>query len=285
MENEDDFMNFNQQFNEISQLIRNKSDSHDTSNILKLKHASSSTEPKEVVAVEDAPQLKTFTLESAYQQIGGFGRFQIFAMFIFCVIRNMGQYQVYGFGLAMEPQKYDCKRANDTDWQSCDVSKICEDKANMLQDLQVKEVGAAGERGGGDLEYRLSTDEETFIENWYYKLDLQCESTTNINKILSFYFIGYGLGFIFFFFPNRFGRKKSMIFALFFQNIGCALSLFSDVILVKQVGFFMQGFFHMKSTLSFNYLAEFMPQRRKVLSTTALTAFDASTLLFASAYL
>lgn len=127
-------------------------------------------------------------------------------------------------------------------------------------------------------------DEQSII-NWQVTLDLACEDLNEVNQALSYYFIGYGLGFIFFFFPDAFGKRNSMIFAIITQQIGCTLSLFATDLKIKSIGLFLQGFFHLKTTLSYNYVTEFMPEEKKVLASTLMTAFDSSTLLFLSIYL
>ena len=68
---------------------------------------------------------------------------------------------------------------------------------------------------------------------------------------------------MFFFLPDSYGRRKSMLFSLFFFTLGSSLTVFGQTMLLKKIGFAMQGFFHLKITLSFTYLVEFLPERFK----------------------
>ena len=57
--------------------------------------------------------LKAFTLNSVFDQIGGFGKFQVLSLIIFSFIRNFGSYPLYLFGLSVEPQEFNCAFAGD----------------------------------------------------------------------------------------------------------------------------------------------------------------------------
>ena len=57
---------------------------------------------------------KVFTLNSAYEQIGGFGLLQILALISLTLIRNFGSVNVYIFGISTAAMKYLC-RSNEKD--------------------------------------------------------------------------------------------------------------------------------------------------------------------------
>ena len=76
-----------------------------------------------------------------------------------------------------------------------------------------------------------------------------------------------------------------MIFAVITQNFGCFLCLYGPTMLIKRAGLFLQGFFHIKTTLAYTYSTELMPENKKVLATTLLTACDAITLMVINLYL
>ena len=71
-----------------------------------------------------------------------------------------------------------------------------------------------------------------------------------------------------------------MIFAVITNQIGCTLTIFSHNFNLICLGFFLQGMFHLKTTVAFTYIGELMPENRKVLATTMLTAVDSSVLLW-----
>jgi hypothetical protein len=54
-------------------------------------------------------QRSTFSIDSAYHYIGGFGRFQAVALFCLIWLRNAGMYFVYGFGFLTLNQTYLCR--------------------------------------------------------------------------------------------------------------------------------------------------------------------------------
>ena len=72
--------------------------------------------------------LKAFTLNSVFDQIGGFGKFQVLTLIIFAFIRNFGSYPLYLFGLSVEPQEYVCAFAVDDqefNLEPCSIEHIC----------------------------------------------------------------------------------------------------------------------------------------------------------------
>jgi len=49
-----------------------------------------------------------FTMDSAFDKIGGFGRFQFFSLILLVLIRNFGMFQQYGYAVLVAPQVYSC---------------------------------------------------------------------------------------------------------------------------------------------------------------------------------
>jgi MFS family permease len=171
-----------------------------------------------------------------------------------------------------------CRDKTNPNWRHCSYEDICFEKDRIF--LKIGEETLTNK----SLEYRQSQEGQWFV-NWFVNLDRLCYSKSENNSALSYYFIGYGVGFIFFFLPNAYGRKKSMTFAVLFQHLGCYISLYSPTLETRKIGFFMQGFFHLKTTLSYSYCGDFIPERYKVLSTTVIVAFDSASVGFMNAYL
>ena len=97
--------------------------------------------------LESAPCQK-FTVDSVYEQIGGFGRFQLLALVLLTIIRNSGFACVYGYAMATEVPKYLCKEG-EKDWEACSRATIC---------------------SGGkatDFQYKLDRSDDEFFENWF----------------------------------------------------------------------------------------------------------------------
>jgi MFS family permease len=110
-------------------------------------------------------------------------------------------------------------------------------------------------------------------------MKLFCIDKADYNQIGSMYFIGYGIGVIFFFLPDLIGRKKTMIYILPLYVLSCYVSIFKDTLFYKKLGFFLQGLFHIKISLSYTSIFELVPERKKVLCSTLLSAWDGSTIL------
>ena len=94
-------------------------------------------------------------------------------------------------------------------------------------------------------------EDAEYFDNWYLSLNLICKDKSQSSIIGSSYFIGYFLGSIFFFMPDMFGRKGAFNIVMPVYILSCYFSLFSKSIELKILGFFLQGFFHIKTTLSY----------------------------------
>ena len=86
-----------------------------------------------------------------------------------------------------------------------------------------------------------------------------------VNSGASLYFIGYAVGYIFFFMPDAFGRRKAMLFQLFFSIIAVGLLTFGDTMFEKSLGFFIKGVTHLTITTSLTHCTELLCDRHKVL--------------------
>ena len=69
--------------------------------------------------------LKVFTLNSAYEQIGGFGIFQVIATLCLIFIRNFGTANIYMFGLSTAVWDYVCRASDNDPWKTCSREIIC----------------------------------------------------------------------------------------------------------------------------------------------------------------
>ena len=87
-----------------------------------------------------------------------------------------------------------------------------------------------------------------------------CEDLVEVNKAGSLYFIGYGVGAVFFFLPDTLGRKGTMKMILPLYILCCYLSLFPMNMEVRTLGFFLQGLFHLKISTSYTHILELVPE-------------------------
>lgn len=197
------------------------------------------------VPVESAGEIKAFTLNSAYEQIGGFGRFQFLVVIIFSLLRNSAQWPVYLFGMSMEPQEYLCREKPEDAFDFCSTTFICSKRA-------------AHEK----IEFKPLDGTNYFFDNLYVQYDLMCTPSSAYNSIGSFYFVGYGIGAMFFFLPDAFGRKNVMSIFMTFIMMATYMSSFAGMGYMR-LGFFLIGFFHLKISLSYTYAAELVPEVSK----------------------
>ena len=82
-------------------------------------------------------------------------------------------------------------------------------------------------------------------------MNLICKDKSQYSIIGSSYFVGFFVGSIFFFLPDMFGRKGTFNRVMPFYILSCYFSLFSKSIELKILGYFLQGFFHIKTSLSY----------------------------------
>lgn len=101
-----------------------------------------------------------------------------------------------------------------------------------------------------------------------------CESPGLIKSIASFYFLGYTCGSTLFVLPNLIGRKKAMTVSVFMALVSTALLIYGDSINIKMIGFFIQGYFHIKLTLVFPYCSDFVENRHKQIVVTLINVMD-----------
>ena len=53
--------------------------------------------------------MQLFTLNDAYEHVGGFGRFQVIALILLGMLRELGQFHLQAFALlVMPPESYHC---------------------------------------------------------------------------------------------------------------------------------------------------------------------------------
>jgi hypothetical protein len=88
-------------------------------------------------------------------------------------------------------------------------------------------------------EYRQDKSIEDHVVNWFVTMDLMCLPEIEYTIIPSFFFIGYGIGIMFFLTPELLGRKKAMNFSIPPLLISICLVIYSKNITVMKVGFFM----------------------------------------------
>ena len=120
--------------------------------------------------------------------------------------------------------------------------------------------------------------------NWYVTMDLVCVDPQAYNGVASYFFVGYLVGVILFWMPDRLGRRATISILLPNVLLSCACAIFGDTMFIKSVGYFFLGFFHMKISLSFTYAIELVPNNYKSTMTTIIAAGDAASPLLSGFY-
>lgn len=91
------------------------------------------------------------------------------------------------------------------------------------------------------------------------------------------YYIGFGLGLMFFFLPDLMGRRGALQISLTVFCVAGYFSVFSTSLSLKAFGFLMQGIFHVKFVTCIVQMNEFTPAANRVLSMTIITCVDSMT--------
>ena len=77
------------------------------------------------------------------------------------------------------------------------------------------------------LTYKIDTSYAYYFDNWYIQMGLYCKTPLEIGYIVSVYYIGYLVGTSFWFVPDKYGRKKTVIFSLSLELIAETVILWS----------------------------------------------------------
>jgi len=84
---------------------------------------------------------------------------------------------------------------------------------------------------------------------------------TAYRSITSYFFVGWGSGLIFMFLPDMLGRKGTMNIFMPLYMISAYLSTYSHSLILLKIGFFFNGFLHLKSTLCYTHGVELVPDK------------------------
>lgn len=91
---------------------------------------------------------------------------------------------------------------------------------------------------------------------------------------------------VFFFLPEKLGRKGTMNVILPLFIISSYLSIFPKTLDVRAFGLFLLGMFHLNVSTCYTHILELVEEQYKQICTTIIIGFDSATLLIAcSTYL
>ena len=206
-----------------------------------------------------------YNLDDAYRQVGEYGRAQWLVTFVTSIARNAGTYFYYPFAYFVLKQKF-----------------LCTSDATILEEprsCSVEDICLARSIDPSFSDYTVDTSYKYYLDNWYTKMDLLCESPATIGFLISAYYIGYTVGGVFWAFPDRYGRKFSTIFGLVMATVSQTGMLISHDYWVNWAMFFLSGLSQIKIVCSYIYLSECTSSLYKPASFTYINIVDAAPLM------
>ena len=131
-----------------------------------------------------------------------------------------------------------------------------------------------------NLRYEINKKQPYYFKNWFEHLNLTCVGSTNVALVISAYFVGYVIGIYLIEMSSKFGRKGALKMILPVYILGSSITVFSQSLTLKALGFFIQGVLHVKMSICSQHILELVPESYKGFSATFIQAFDASSLCF-----
>ena len=125
-------------------------------------------------------------------------------------------------------------------------------------------------------EYKLDDSAGDYMKNWFVTMDLMCLDPIDYTSVVSWFFIGYIPGTIFFFLPDLLGRKFVMNLCMVPNIMIMFVGTFSKNLDLLKIAAFFHGFFHIKVTVCYTSAVEFMPDKYKTLACTVINCFNVS---------
>lgn len=142
----------------------------------------------------------------------------------------------------------ECRFSNTTLFKPCTTAFLCHERA-------AKTPG---------FEYQAIKSQPGYFKNWWLQYDLVCNEQSEIKKVVSYQFIGFFFGLPLMVVPDQLGRKKSMSLFLVVSIFAVYLCIYGSMA-TKKIGFFIQGAFHIRITVSFSHLIELVDNESKAM--------------------
>ena len=139
--------------------------------------------------------------------------------------RDAGCYMYYPFAYLVLKQQYLCIN-EENQYEHCTVDEICVAKANDVNYHN----------------YQVDTSYQYYMKNWFTEMDLVCMTPAAIGMMVTAYFIGFAFGGLFFAFPDKYGRKKSLMIGLLLACISQTLMIASSNYWMRFAMFGLSGF-------------------------------------------
>lgn len=111
-------------------------------------------------------------------------------------------------------------------------------------------------------------------------MDLMCTAAATIGLLVSTYYVGFAIGGLFCTLPDKYGRKKSLMFGLVLSVISQTVMIVSSDFWVRLSMFFVAGLSQIKNTCSYVWLSESTSKPYKAITFTYINSFDALPFVF-----
>lgn len=210
------------------------------------------------------------TLEHAYEEMGGFGRFQWFSTIMLVIARNSGNFMYYGFAYLTMEQMYLCRFDPSMPFESCSAKEV---------------ICPALSSGNEQLEYEVDESYEYYLDNWFVQMNLICTPKVKVSLMISYLYMALGVaGLLLFAMPDRFGRKFTMVTNLTVHVAAQYIILFSSTLGMRSFGLILFGCAQLKQTVSYVWATELAPAAKSTVITVSLTCFNSGSLAFICAY-
>lgn len=224
--------------------------------------------PGHLTTIEET--LPWYNLEQAFEEMGGFGRFQWFSTFFLTIARNAGNYMYYGFAYLTMEQMYLCRFDPSQPFESCSAEEV---------------ICPALSRGDENLQYEVDQSYEYYLNNWYVQMDLVCANKIRTNSMISFKYIAFGIaGLLLFAMPDRYGRKFSMVVNFAVHLAAQYLILFDSDYWARSFALILYGCAQLKQTVVYVWASELAPAANSTNVTVSLSCFDSGSLAFICTY-
>ena len=96
--------------------------------------------------------------------------------------------------------------------------------------------------------YKVDTEYEFYLNNWYIEMDLMCTPDSKISSMYSMHFIGIIVSCFLVVIPDRIGRKKSVIYGMALSITAQIVMLLVPNFLVRTACFFVMGIANLKNS-------------------------------------
>jgi hypothetical protein len=196
--------------------------------------------PKEDL-VNAQPEQK---LDQCIEDLGGFGKFQLFAYWAVSSGINSAGFWFYQLGYFMQEPKYSCTIRG----VGGDHDSICTSENICAKDNRI-------------ISWRVDWDHDNSLQNWHHDFDLMCWPKAQIGLVCSMFWFGWCITLLW---MPRLGDVYGRKWIIAYNNLLC-LFFYLGVMFAPNIYFlgaimFLWGFFNsIRTNVNFLYMIELMP--------------------------